>query len=166
LTKKQITVNDQLDTDIKKLLSNLYTNWEDQNKLEVEYYKKTFEDLKIKIITEISKNKSSRKLYFNLWDQNQDDNDLSVKSPCLVGVYFRIFGNTIDMQVIMRANNAFKISLINFSIFVDFYREIANALLLKTGTYSHFATSYHIYNSDLASISNNNYLKSKNIKIN
>ena len=157
----QDTIN--IDLDISLILPKLFLDYEEQLKNEIDYYTTTFNVLKGRVVSEIMANPNSRKLYFNLWSEN--DNGLNVKSPCLVGVYFRVFENKLNMEVVMRANNAFRISLINLSIFISFFKEVAQLLNLDSGAYIHFAASYHIYKKDLSDMINNNYLISKNITI-
>lgn len=139
----------QRSIDIKENDLERYYKWAKiQFDHELSFYKDELYAKKDLIIKEISNNLESRKLYFNLW--KEWDILMSTKSPCLTGLYFRVFEwGKINMSCIMRANNAFKISFINFMIFGDFFLDICTKLDLSPNKYIHHSTSYHIYKSDL-----------------
>jgi thymidylate synthase len=150
--------------DVNPDFSTLYLGWEKTFEYEREYYENLFSSLEDRIVGEINSNLGSRKLYFNLWSEN--DVKIDVKSPCLTAIYFRVLsGNVLNMSVVMRANNAFKIFPINLILFVNFFKQISNRVGMRMGMYTHHALSFHIYKHDLIEIENSVYLKKLNQNI-
>jgi thymidylate synthase len=65
--------------------------------------------------------------------------------PCLQHVQCRIIDGKLNMNVMMRSNDAFRAAFMNIFAFTDLQRYITEALNVEIGTYTHVANSYHIY---------------------
>jgi len=140
----------------KDILTGLYQGWDAQYEKELSYYKDNLFAKVDEIASTIIKNPNSRKLYFNFWSEN--DSDLSVKSPCLVGLDFRVLQDSkLNMHVIMRANNAYKIFPMNLVIFINFFIEVAKRVNLSPNIYHHHAPLFHLYREDVNDFKNSKY---------
>jgi|GEM_PF-4283966 len=160
LLEKELYCSLHIDGNAKKvnkdILAGLYQGWDVQYEKELTYYRDNLFSRADEINSVIMKSPNSRKLYFNFWSQN--DNDLSVKSPCLVGLDFRVLQDSkLDMHVIMRANNAFKIFPMNLVIFVSFFIEVSKKVNLSPNVYHHYTSLFHLYKEDMYDLKNSNY---------
>lgn len=128
--------------------SQIYTNGNSQMQIELNYYNNVL-TLKLvdDIVSHLKKHPDSRRAVFNFWDKSYEDP--KVGATCLVYLYFRQTSQGLDMHACMRANNAFRISLMNFHIYGSIHREVCKKLGVKMGNYYHFADSYHVYHKDL-----------------
>lgn len=82
------------------------------------------------------------------------DMDPTVDDPaCLQRLWFRIFGDTLQLNCHMRSNDAFKAAFMNMWAFTDLQRYVAEEVSKRTGRairqgrYVHIADSFHIYGS-------------------
>ena len=82
------------------------------------------------------------------------DVDPNVEDPaCLQRVWFRVFGDSLRLNVHMRSNDAFKAAFMNMWAFTDLQRLVAEQLSerlgreIGLGPYTHIADSFHIYGS-------------------
>ena len=80
------------------------------------------------------------------------DTDTLVEDPaCLQRLWFRVYGDTLRLNVHMRSNDAFKAAFMNMFAFIGWQEEVAARLSnklgreIKVGTYTHIADSFHIY---------------------
>jgi len=73
--------------------------------------------------------------------------------PCLQRLWFRIFGDYLQLNVHLRSNDAFKAAFMNMFAFTELQKLVAEKISEKTGKrikvgkYIHIADSYHIYGS-------------------
>lgn len=149
------TVRDIEDIDLDLgFISRHYPSYQQIVNAEFSHYDNVLDDAYAShVIQSIRTTPDSRKLYFNFW--SEEHLHMSVKSPCLVGIHFRVFaGDILNMQVVMRANNAATIFPINLVIFLSFFKRVAHGLRLSVGQYHHYATSFHIYSRDLQYVAN------------
>ena len=154
------TINDF--TNINPDFSELYSNWTEVFAYEKEHYDEVLFSMLTRVVGEIKNNPQSRKLYFNFWSEK--DNEMEVKSPCLSAIYFRLLeSGKLNMSVVMRANNAFRIFPINLILFIDFFKKVAQLTGLKMNEYHHHALSLHIYKKDSKDIENSVYLKNNSL---
>lgn len=77
----------------------------------------------------------------NLYEGNKDQ-------ICTLGIVFNIRNNKLNMTVMMRSNDIFKGSTVDWVCFTWFWEMIATELNITTGTYTHIANSIHIYEAD------------------
>lgn len=82
------------------------------------------------------------------------DVDPTVDDPaCLQRMWFRIFGDELQLNCHMRSNDAFKASFMNMWAFTDLQRFVAEEVTkklgraIRPGAYVHVADSFHIYGS-------------------
>lgn len=83
----------------------------------------------------------------NLYKNNPDQ-------ICTLGIVFNIRDNKLNMTVMMRSNDIFKGSTVDWVCFTWFWEMIAGELDIPTGTYTHFANSMHIYETDYSKMIN------------
>jgi len=94
------------------------------------------------IIVYLKENPFSKRAVIDAWTKEQ--RDLNKKAKCLVYLLFRQTNNGLDLHIHMRANDANNKALLNFHTFAAIHRYVASELGLKTGSYYHYADSYHI----------------------
>jgi thymidylate synthase len=106
------------------------------------------------IIDKLAAAPHSRRAQAITW---KPDVDPTVDDPaCLQRIWFRIFGDTVRMNVHMRSNDAFKAAFMNMWAFTDLQRLVAEEVgkrlgrELKQGPYAHIVDSFHIYGSYFA----------------
>lgn len=82
--------------------------------------------------------------------------DLFCSDPaCLQRIWARVIDDTLNMNVHMRSNDAYKANMMNMYAFVRLQERIAQEISrisgkpIKVGRYCHIADSYHIYGSNL-----------------
>ena len=63
----------------------------------------------------------------------------------MVYVWFRKQGDTLNMNCHMRANNAYKILLMDLHIGTSLHEYVSEELGLKKGIYNHFVDTLHYY---------------------
>lgn len=121
---------------------------------ECEYYFDTiFNSKKIdKALLVLRKDKSSKKSIIYLIENPKPKNNKI--PPCLTCITFRIINNKLDMHCHMRANNAYRLLLINFFINGVIHAEAARQLGIKVGKYYHIVDSLHIYKNELEGVKN------------
>lgn len=124
----------------------------EQIKLEVEHYNEEFiETGKLESFLEYFKNdETTKKGLINLWDN--DHLDPEKPFPCLVYVWFRKIGDTLHMNCHMRANDAYKILIMDLHVGTSLHEYVANKLGLKKVTYHHFVDTLHFYHRNKAEI--------------
>jgi len=73
--------------------------------------------------------------------------------PCMQRLWFRIFGDNLQMNVHFRSNDAFKAAFMNMFVLTELQKLVAEKISekmnkkIKVGKYVHIADSYHIYGS-------------------
>ena len=82
------------------------------------------------------------------------EEDTRVNDPaCLQRMWFRIFGNELQMNLDIRSNDAYKAAFMNMWAFTDIQRYVAEQVSerlgrkIRPGRYIHKADSFHIYGS-------------------
>ncbi|MEX0918399.1 MAG: thymidylate synthase [Candidatus Paceibacterota bacterium] len=118
---------------------------DNQIQLEEEYYNKEFIQFgKLESFLKYFNNdKTTKKGLINLLD---DDSLSHIKPfPCLVYVWFRKIGDTLHMNCHMRANDAYKILIMDLHVGSSLHFYVADRLGLKRGNYNHFVDSLHFY---------------------
>lgn len=80
--------------------------------------------------------------------------------PCLQRMWFRIFGDQLQLNAHLRSNDAFKAAFMNMFAFTELQKLVAEKISerkgekIKVGKYIHIADSYHIYGSDYQQFKN------------
>lgn len=112
-----------------------------------------------KAIKLLKKDKSNKKATIHLMEEPTPRNKRI--PPCMSYIWFRINNNKLIMNCHMRANNAFRILLINLDINQLIHSKAAAELAIEIGEYNHFVDSIHLYTKELDSVSK--YLDSQNL---
>jgi len=71
------------------------------------------------------------------------------KIPCMTCLWARIINGKLTLSCHMRANNAYRIMLMNIQINQAIQKEFAKRLNLPLGNYYHFVDSLHLYKKEL-----------------
>jgi thymidylate synthase len=102
-------------------------------------------------IDKLSETPYSRRAQAITW---KVDVDPTVDDPaCLQRMWFRIYGDELQMNCHMRSNDAFKAAFMNMWAFTDMQRHVAEQVgarigrTIVPGAYVHIADSFHIYGS-------------------
>lgn len=122
----------------------------------VDYWKNVYEKLKkypktsiaqLDIITEkLNNSPYNRHGYASIWNPSID---LKGSYPsCIIGLYFMIRDDKLNMTAMLRSNDAWGQALNDIYELVNFQEQIAMALQIEVGMYTHFAISYHLYTKD------------------
>lgn len=126
-----------------------YTNYikegKEQIKLEEEHYNEEFlQSGKLESFFKyFNEDETTKKGLINLW--NNDHLDPNKPFPCLTYVWFRKKGDTLHMNSHMRANDAYKILIMDLHVGTSLHEYVANKLGLKKGIYHHFVDTLHFY---------------------
>lgn len=117
----------------------------EQIKLEVEHYNEEFiQSGKLESFFKyFSSDEATKKGLINLWDN--DHLDPEKPFPCLTYVWFRKMGDTLQMNCHMRANDAYKILIMDLHVGTSLHEYVSNKLGLKKGVYNHFVDTLHFY---------------------
>lgn len=118
---------------------------------EVKHYNKLFflnQNLS-RVILYLKENPYSKKAVLNFWKERYKD---EAEIPCVVYVWFRNRNGYLDMDCHMRANNAFRLVLMDIHIMTSIHKYVADKLKLKKGNYYHFVDSLHLYKRDKINI--------------
>lgn len=115
--------------------------------LELEHYNKLiFKSGHFQSIMEhLASNPYSKKGVLELWSKGKD---FSGDIPCVVYMWFRKRGEKLDMSCHMRANDAYRLLLIDMHIMTTVHNYMASELALEKGSYYHFVDSLHLYKRD------------------
>ena len=98
------------------------------------------------VISELRRNADSRRAVINIRDNSIDPfND---NPACLQHMQFLIRGGKLHCKVLMRSNDATKATFMNAFAFIMMQKQIAQALGVEVGTYTHRANSFHSYEKD------------------
>jgi len=84
--------------------------------------------------------------YASIWSPHIDTS--SSYPSCIIGIYFMVRDNKLNMTAILRSNDAWGQALNDIYELAMIQKEMALRLQLKVGSYTHFAMSYHLYTKD------------------
>lgn len=122
----------------------------------VEYWKEVAQKLKkfpkssvaqLDFIAEkLGKSPYNRHGYASIWSPAVDT--VSLYPSCIIGIYFSIRNDCLNMTSILRSNDAWGQALNDMYELTMIQEKMAKRLQIKMGTYSHFAMSYHLYLKD------------------
>lgn len=151
LISERIYIKDnKLDTDFE--YDKYFENGYRIAKSECSYWtKELFESGKVEeLVSYLKDNPDSKRAILLLWKGEQ--RDLTQSAACMSYAFFRKDYDALNINVHMRANNAYSCILIDIDTMRALQEYIATLLNLKVGKYSHFVDSLHFYNKDLNSI--------------
>lgn len=84
--------------------------------------------------------------YASIWVPSIDT--VTQYPSCIIGIYFSIRNECLNMTSILRSNDAWGQALNDMYELVRIQEDMATRLQMKLGTYTHFAMSYHLYTKD------------------
>lgn len=103
------------------------------------------------VVAKLQDDPDTRQAVVTLWDPRLD-NDLGKKDyPCTVGLGFALSTDheLLNMNVIMRSNDAWLGLPYDVFVFNQLQWTVANALEVVPGSYTHTAWSLHLYERDV-----------------
>lgn len=123
-----------------------------QIQLEVDHYNEEFmKSGKLEsFLKYFRSDETTKKGLINLWDN--DHLDPFRPFPCLTYVWFRKLGSTLHMNCHMRANDAYKILIMDLHVGTSLHQYISKKLDLKLGIYHHFVDTLHFYHRNKTEI--------------
>ncbi len=112
------------------------------------------------LIKHLKDNQFSKRGVIELWKGEYRDS--KQPAPCLINMSFFIRKGKLDVNSHMRANDGYRIFLIDLHILRSVHKYVADQLNLDVGSYVHFVDTFHIYrkDSELAEKLYNNFKKS------
>lgn len=104
-----------------------------------------------KLIDHLKKNPNSRRAILDLWD-NKYAKYLNKPAVCVSQLYFRIIDGKLDMHSHARANDAYKLLLMDMQVMMTIQTIVADELDIKAGNFIHFIDSLQLYKKDRSNI--------------
>lgn len=101
------------------------------------------------VIDILQNDRNSRRAILNISDPNLDKKNTK-DLQCTIGLQFLIRNNLLETTVYMRSNDVYFGFPYDYIYFVSIAEYIAKRLNIKVGTYTHHATSMHMYEKDFA----------------
>lgn len=98
------------------------------------------------IYKKLSQSPFNRHGYASIWVPEIDT--VSPYPSCIIGVYFTIRDDKLNMTSILRSNDAWGQALNDMYELVMVQKRMSERLQIRIGEYSHFAMSYHLYFND------------------
>jgi thymidylate synthase len=71
--------------------------------------------------------------------------DPKVVGVCITQLYCRLRNNALDLHSHARANDAYRLLLLDMQLAIGVQREIARQLGVSAGRYAHYVDSLHFY---------------------
>lgn len=119
-----------------------------------------------KIIELLRKDPSSRRAVININTPNKRVIETK-DEPCTIALQFLIRNGRLNLTAMMRSNDIYLGFPYDVAFFTELQKYIADQLGIGYGTYTHFATSLHVYDRDVDKINSIAYHpESKIIKVN
>ena len=122
----------------------------------VNYWKNVYEKLQkfsktsiaqFNVITEkLNASPYNRHGYASIWNPSIDLN--GPYPSCIIGLYFMIRDEKLNMTATLRSNDAWGQALNDMYELVNLQEIVAKKLQLEVGIYTHIAFSYHLYTKD------------------
>ncbi len=88
----------------------------------------------------------NRHAYASIWVPSVDT--VSAYPSCIIGIYFVIRNDRLNMTAILRSNDAWGQALNDMYELIMIQETMAKRLQVDIGEYSHFSMSYHLYTKD------------------
>lgn len=100
------------------------------------------------VIRKLDADSDSRQAVITLWDPWRDNVPLKRDYPCTIALQFHMRDGALDMNTIMRSNDAWLGLPYDVFQFTQLQQTLATALEVETGLYRHTALSLHLYEKD------------------
>lgn len=113
-------------------------------------YKHGFDQIE-KVIELLTVDPSSRRAVININIPNERVIETK-DEPCTIGLQFLNRDGKLHCTAIMRSNDIWFGTPYDWAFFIELQKVIADRLGLDYGTYTHFATSFHVYDRNIAEI--------------
>lgn len=118
-----------------------------------------------KILELLKKDPESRRAVLNINAPNP--NVIETKDePCTIALQYLIRNGELHCTAIMRSNDVWFGTPYDVIFFTELQKYIAKKLGVNYGEYTHFATSFHVYDRDIEKIKSVKPTSDKQIKIN
>ena len=103
------------------------------------------------VVELLKKDPNSRRAVININYPNINRNRITTKDEqCTLSLQFLVRDNKVLMTTIMRSNDLYFGFSFDVPYFTSLQKYVAESLGLEMGTYTHFATSMHIYERDFS----------------
>ena len=113
-------------------------------------YKHGFDQIE-KIIELLTVDPNSRRAVININIPNEHVIETK-DEPCTIALQFLNRDGKLNCTAIMRSNDIWFGTPYDWAFFIELQKVIADRLGLRYGTYTHFATSFHAYDRNIAEI--------------
>ncbi len=114
------------------------------------YYETIFSSGKFeKALKMLKEDSSTKKAIITI---NEEPKPKNGKIPCMTCLWARIINGKLTLSCHMRANNAYRVMLMNVHINQAIQKEFAKKLNIPIGNYYHFVDSLHIYKKELKEV--------------
>lgn len=100
-------------------------------------------------IQKLVSDRDTRQAVITLWDPMLDNQCAKKDYPCTVALRFEIVRGTLNMDTIMRSNDAWLGLPYDLFQFTQLHLTVARALEIPAGMYRHTTWSMHIYEQDV-----------------
>ena len=99
----------------------------------------------IRMLKECGYTRRAQAVTWKAWE------DVGIADPaCLQRMFFRVQDGELNLNVNMRANDAFKAAFINMYAFIELQKMVAARVGVPVGDYVHIADSFNVYGSYFA----------------
>lgn len=92
----------------------------------------------------------NRQAYATIWSPVEDAE--GSHPVCILGVYFYIRQECLNMVAVLRSNDAWGQALNDIYHLVEIQKKVAAKIDREVGTYTHYVMSYHIYDEDFKNV--------------
>ena len=108
-------------------------------------YHDRYKDQLQAVIDELRRDKFSRRAKLII---ARPEDITMADAPCLQYIQFFIRNGLLDCYALFRSNDALEAAFMNAYALIRLQERVARELGVKVGTYTHKATSYHVYDKD------------------
>jgi thymidylate synthase len=113
-------------------------------------YKHGFDQIE-KVIELLKKDINSRRAVININVPNKHVIETK-DEPCTIALQFLARNGKLSCTAIMRSNDIWFGTPYDWAFFIELQKFIADRLGLEYGTYTHFATSFHVYERNIEEV--------------
>lgn len=110
------------------------------------------------VVNKLYDDPDTRQAVVTLWNPERDNTPGKRDYPCTIGMQFSIEKGYLNLNVIMRSNDAWLGLPYDVFVFTQVQKTVAHVMNLNVGIYRHSTWSLHLYESDFSkveSVSNN-----------
>lgn len=98
------------------------------------------------VIEELRNNPDSRRAVISIYD-GKESHKYRKDTPCTLAIHFQLLNNRLKMTVMMRSNDIWFGFCNDQYCFSMLQQRIAKVLNVKVGTYTHFTSNMHVYDT-------------------